>query len=129
MSAPMRVLVTGHQGYIGSVLTPMLVEHGMDVVGVDVGLYDGCTLVPDRASVPARKRRFATVNALPSYSCGPLVYKGSGKPDFIIASDLPLQGAIRKQTVQISRAMIWALQQKGWKAGTWKATGVCPPKC
>jgi branched-chain amino acid transport system substrate-binding protein len=60
------------------------------------------------------------VTPLPSSSCGPVVYKGSGKPDFIIASDLPLQGAIRHQTVQISRAMIWALQQKGWKAGSWK---------
>jgi branched-chain amino acid transport system substrate-binding protein len=60
----------------------------------------------------------STVNALPSSSCGPIVYKGPGKPTFIIASDLPLQGAIRKQTVQISRAMIWALQQKGWKAGS-----------
>jgi branched-chain amino acid transport system substrate-binding protein len=60
------------------------------------------------------------VTPLPSSSCGPIVYKGSGQPDFIIASDLPLQGAIRKQTVQISRAMIWALQQKGWKAGSWK---------
>ena len=60
----------------------------------------------------------STVNALPSSSCGPIVYKGKGKPTFIIASDLPLQGAIRKQTVQISRAMIWALQQKGWKAGS-----------
>jgi branched-chain amino acid transport system substrate-binding protein len=65
-------------------------------------------------------RSAAKVNALPSSSCGPMVYKGSGSPDFIIASDLPLQGAIRKQTVQISRAMIWALQQKGWKAGSWK---------
>jgi branched-chain amino acid transport system substrate-binding protein len=60
------------------------------------------------------------VTPLPSSSCAPIVYKGSGKPDFIIASDLPLQGAIRHQTVQISRAMIWALQQKGWKAGNWK---------
>jgi len=65
-------------------------------------------------------RSASKVNALPSSSCGPIVYKGSGKPDFIIASDLPLQGAIRHQTVQISRAMIWALQQKGWKAGSWK---------
>jgi branched-chain amino acid transport system substrate-binding protein len=72
------------------------------------------------AGTTSTARSAATVNALPSSSCGPIVYKGSGKPDFIIASDLPLQGAIRKQTVQISRAMIWALQQKGWKAGTWK---------
>jgi hypothetical protein len=29
--------------------------------------------------------------ALPSASCEPIEYKGSGKPDLIIASDLPLQ--------------------------------------
>jgi branched-chain amino acid transport system substrate-binding protein len=49
-----------------------------------------------------------------------VVYKGSGTPDFIIPSDLPLQGAIRHQTVEISRAMIWALAEKGWKAGSYK---------
>jgi branched-chain amino acid transport system substrate-binding protein len=65
-------------------------------------------------------RSASSVTALPSSSCGPIVYKGSGSPDYIIASDLPLQGAIRHQTVQISRAMIWALQQAGWKAGPYK---------
>ncbi len=65
-------------------------------------------------------RSASSVTALPSSSCGPIVYKGSGSPDFIVASDLPLQGAIRAQTVQISRAMIWALQDKGWKAGQYK---------
>jgi branched-chain amino acid transport system substrate-binding protein len=62
----------------------------------------------------------AGVTPLPSSSCGPIVYKGSGTPDFIIASDLPLQGAIRHQTVQLSRAEIWALAQAGWKAGSYK---------
>ena len=62
----------------------------------------------------------SSVTPLPSSSCGPVVYKGSGSPDFIIASDLPLQGAIRHQTVEISRAMIWALAEKGWKAGSYK---------
>ena len=65
-------------------------------------------------------RSATSVTALPSSSCGPVVYKGSGSPDFIIPSDLPLQGAIRHQTVQISRAMIWALAQQGWKAGPYK---------
>ena len=60
------------------------------------------------------------VQALPSSSCGPVVYKGSGSPDFIIASDLPLQGAIRHKTVQVSRAEIWALANAGWKAGSYK---------
>ena len=58
------------------------------------------------------------VSPLPSSSCGPVVYKGSGSPDYIIPSDLPLQGAIRHQTLQISRAILWELQQKGWKAGS-----------
>jgi branched-chain amino acid transport system substrate-binding protein len=65
-------------------------------------------------------RSAASVSPLPSSSCGPVVYKGSGTPDFIIPSDLPLQGAIRHQTVEISRAMIWALAEKGWKAGSYK---------
>jgi len=65
-------------------------------------------------------RSAASVTPLPSSSCGPVVYKGSGTPDFIVASDLPLQGAIRHQTVEISRAMIWALAEKGWKAGSYK---------
>ena len=70
----------------------------------------------------AGSARSATAGAtpLPSSSCAPVVYKGSGSPDYIVASDLPLQGAIRKQTVQISRAMIWDLANRGWKAGSYK---------
>ncbi len=37
----MRVLVTGHKGYIGSVMVPMLLNRGFDVVGLDNDLYDG----------------------------------------------------------------------------------------
>lgn len=46
----MRVLVTGHLGYIGTVLTPMLRESGHDVVGIDSDLFERCTFggaVPD----------------------------------------------------------------------------------
>ena len=41
----MRVLVTGHLGYIGTVLTPMLVRAGHDVVGLDSDLYARCTFL------------------------------------------------------------------------------------
>jgi branched-chain amino acid transport system substrate-binding protein len=67
----------------------------------------------------ARSAR-SSVTPLPSSMCGPVVYKGSGSPDFIVASDLPLQGAIRHQTLQISRAVIWELANQGWKAGSLK---------
>ena len=39
----MRVLVTGHKGYIGAVMTPMLVAAGHEVVGYDSDLYRRCT--------------------------------------------------------------------------------------
>jgi nucleoside-diphosphate-sugar epimerase len=35
----MRILVTGSRGYIGSVLAPMMVESGHEVVGVDTDFY------------------------------------------------------------------------------------------
>jgi nucleoside-diphosphate-sugar epimerase len=42
-----RVLVTGHNGYIGSVLVPMLAEAGHEVVGLDSDLFADCTFGPD----------------------------------------------------------------------------------
>ncbi|RMH01024.1 MAG: NAD-dependent epimerase/dehydratase family protein [Chloroflexi bacterium] len=39
----MRVLVTGHNGYVGTVMTPMLVAAGHEVVGLDTNLYAGST--------------------------------------------------------------------------------------
>jgi nucleoside-diphosphate-sugar epimerase len=39
----MRVMVTGHLGYIGTVMVPMLLRAGHTVVGLDSDLYRGCT--------------------------------------------------------------------------------------
>jgi len=39
----MRVLVTGHLGYIGTVMVPMLIKAGHEVVGLDSDLYASCT--------------------------------------------------------------------------------------
>ena len=39
----MRVLVTGHRGYIGAVLVPIFEAAGHEVVGLDSDLYRGCT--------------------------------------------------------------------------------------
>jgi nucleoside-diphosphate-sugar epimerase len=39
----MRVLLTGHLGYIGSVMTPMLQQAGHEVIGLDSDLYERCT--------------------------------------------------------------------------------------
>ena len=39
----MKVLVTGHQGYIGTVMVPRLVAAGHQVFGCDTNLYERCT--------------------------------------------------------------------------------------
>jgi branched-chain amino acid transport system substrate-binding protein len=60
------------------------------------------------------------VTALPASSCSPVQYKGSGKADYLIASDLPLIGGSRTQTVQMNKAIAYALDQRDWKAGKFK---------
>ena len=39
----MKVLLTGHLGYIGTVMTPMLISAGHSVTGCDSNLYERCT--------------------------------------------------------------------------------------
>ncbi len=48
----MRILVTGHKGYIGTVMVPMLVGAGHDVVGLDSDLFEECTFGPGIHEVP-----------------------------------------------------------------------------
>jgi branched-chain amino acid transport system substrate-binding protein len=55
--------------------------------------------------------------ALPSSSCTPIQYEGDGDPDYIVASDFPLQGSSRTQTEQIVAAITYELEQRGYKAG------------
>lgn len=38
----MRVLITGHLGFIGAVMVPLVQQAGHDVTGLDCGLYDEC---------------------------------------------------------------------------------------
>ncbi len=49
----MRVLVTGHKGYIGAVLVPLLQANGDEVVGLDTDLYARCTFTGTVPAIPA----------------------------------------------------------------------------
>ncbi|SEG73667.1 Nucleoside-diphosphate-sugar epimerase [Nonomuraea solani] len=42
----MRVLLTGHQGYLGTVMAPVLAAAGHEVTGLDSGLFADCVLGP-----------------------------------------------------------------------------------
>jgi nucleoside-diphosphate-sugar epimerase len=52
----MRVLITGHNGYIGSVLAPIFQKAGHAVTGLDTYYYGDCTLGKDGEEV------FATIH-------------------------------------------------------------------
>lgn len=47
----MKVLVTGNQGYIGSVLTDVLLQRGYEVIGFDIGYFKECSLYPRGDSI------------------------------------------------------------------------------
>jgi nucleoside-diphosphate-sugar epimerase len=59
----MRVLVTGHNGYIGSVLVGVLAQAGHTVTGLDTFLYEGCTFGDAPVSVPAIRKDIRDVTA------------------------------------------------------------------
>jgi len=58
--------------------------------------------------------------ALPSSSCTAIEFEGDGNPDYIVASDLPLQGASRTQTLQINDAIRAELKSRNFEAGDYK---------
>jgi nucleoside-diphosphate-sugar epimerase len=58
----MRVLLTGNQGYIGTMLVPWLWARGDDVIGLDSGLFRECTLRAMR-EVPTIRKDIRDVEA------------------------------------------------------------------
>src|SRR5579863_5836744 len=48
----MKVLLTGHKGYIGAVAGPMLRSAGHEVVGLDTDLFAGCEFGDDAREIP-----------------------------------------------------------------------------
>ena len=56
------------------------------------------------------------VTALPSASCGP-IRQGDTDPEFLIASDLPLQGSNRSLTTEMADAIEFVLKKRDYKAG------------
>ena len=48
----MRILLTGHKGYIGVILAPMLIARGHDVVGLDTDIFRRCDYAGHPPPVP-----------------------------------------------------------------------------
>ena len=48
----MRILLTGHKGYIGAVAAPVLLAAGHELMGLDADLFTGCDFGPGSAAIP-----------------------------------------------------------------------------
>lgn len=59
----MRVLVTGHDGYIGTVLVPIFQAAGHEVVGLDSFLFKDCVFADDVPAIPAIAKDLRDVTA------------------------------------------------------------------
>ena len=57
----MRVLVTGHRGYVGGSLMPLLLEKRYQLRGVDADLFSSCSFFGDLASVEEQIRDIRTL--------------------------------------------------------------------
>jgi nucleoside-diphosphate-sugar epimerase len=63
MAGNKRILITGSNGYIGSIMAPWFQNQDYDVVGLDTGYFAPCTLVPDAARVPTIDKDIREVTA------------------------------------------------------------------
>lgn len=52
----MRILLTGHDGYIGTVMAPVLRDAGHDVHGLDAGLFTACAFGPQPLEISGHQR-------------------------------------------------------------------------
>ncbi len=58
-----KVLMTGHNGYIGSVMSAVFLRAGHQVVGLDTGYFSQCTLTPDMAGIPSVQKDIRDLTA------------------------------------------------------------------
>jgi branched-chain amino acid transport system substrate-binding protein len=84
------------------------------IAGLVVGL---AAVLVVAATGYGKTSRTSAAQVLPTSSCGPVSFNAGAKPQFIVASDLPLQGAGRAQTVEMTRAIGFVLQRHNFKAG------------
>jgi nucleoside-diphosphate-sugar epimerase len=58
----MKVILTGHRGYIGAVAAPLLQQAGHEVVGLDSDLFTGCDFGNPNPEIPEIRKDFRDLN-------------------------------------------------------------------
>src|SRR2546421_2306131 len=87
------------------------------VLATLVGLLVAAAVVAASFASSGKSSAPRSQGVLPASACSGVYYQGKGKPKYLIASDLPMQGANRPQTTQMSSAIKFILKQHKFKAG------------
>ena len=67
-------MVTGSRGYIGSILVPMLLEKGHEVVGLDSDIFRSCTFLGELLDVPTLVKDVRDVEAADLAGCEAVIH-------------------------------------------------------
>ena len=70
----MKILVTGHEGYVGSVLAPLIRGAGHEVVGLDTGWYEGCDFGPPTPKPPRSRSDIRNVDWQALQGCDAVIH-------------------------------------------------------
>jgi DNA-binding SARP family transcriptional activator/streptogramin lyase len=92
--------------------TPQGLAYGAGRVWVSVAGGGGEGLGGAQVTAPA-----GSLPALPQSVCGPVIYAGPGRPQYLIASDLPLDPADAPQTRPMVEAIKFVLREHNFRAG------------
>jgi nucleoside-diphosphate-sugar epimerase len=107
----MRVLVTGHHGYIGSVTTTVLQRAGHDVVGLDTFFYEGCDFGSDDQQLEVLRRDIRDVSTAELESFDAVVHLAALSND-------PLGDLDPKLTTAVNYGASISLARAAREAGT-----------
>ena len=97
----MRVLVTGHLGYIGCAVVPMLQTAGHEVVGLDSNLFEQCTFGAGVPDVPTIRKDLREVDTEDFRGIDAVVHLGGLSNDPMgdlnpdVTYDINHQGSLR----------------------------------
>lgn len=106
----MRVLVTGHDGYIGSVLVPIFQDAGHEVVGVDAFYYEDQPLGPMRQADDVLRKDIREIEVSDLESIDAIVHLAALSND-------PLGNLDAQLTYDINHLASVSLAEKAKQAG------------
>lgn len=106
----MRVLITGSQGYLGTVTAQVFSDAGHEVTGLDTGLFAGCVMGPAPLDPPTLATDLRDVTATDLTGFDAVVHLAA-------LSDLPRNAAVRDVTHLVNQFAAVRLARAAKAAG------------